>query len=90
MSNDIGTIIMRMPNGKKSAIVVTLGPKGTVDILVQRSSEGEALIRLPAETAGKLGEHLATASALSCGRAGGNCQCQQAAECIMPGERNQT
>lgn len=62
--NDIGTIIMKMPNGKKSAIVVSLGPKGTVNIMVQRSSEGEALIFLPASVAKQLSDHLATAAAL--------------------------
>ena len=64
--NDVGTIIMRMPNGKKSAIVVSIAPNNTVDITFQRSSEGELLVRLPAVTAKELSEHLATAACIAC------------------------
>ena len=59
---DIGTIKMRMPNGRKSAINVSVLDDGTVDIVVQRSSEGEALIRLPRDTARQLSHLLAKAA----------------------------
>lgn len=59
---DVGTIEMRMPSGRKSSINVSVLNNGTVDIVVQRSSEGEALIRLPRDTARELSHLLAKAT----------------------------
>jgi len=42
--NDIGTINMRMPNGRKSQIVVSLNPRGNIDLIFRRSSVGEVLV----------------------------------------------
>ena len=62
---DFGSINMRAPGGYASKIAVSVTAAGSVDIVVDRSSEGEALIRLRAETAKELGELLATAATLA-------------------------
>lgn len=43
----IATIPMRMPNGKKSEIRVYAARNDYIDIIFARTSEGEALVRLP-------------------------------------------
>lgn len=55
---DVGIVEMKTPQGRKSHIAVSLGPDGTVNIVVSRTSEGEALIMLPTYAAKKLGELL--------------------------------
>lgn len=58
---EVGTINMRTPQGRKSYIAVSLLDPGNVDIVVSRSSEGEALIRIPLSVAKELSELLALA-----------------------------
>jgi hypothetical protein len=60
---DIGTIKLKSPSGHKTAITVAIGSRGSIDIHFSRTSEGEALIRLPAFTAKQLSELLAKAAA---------------------------
>jgi hypothetical protein len=64
MSTDIGTIKMRSPVGYKTSITVSRHESGSVDIHFSRTSEGEALMRLPAYAAKQLSNLLAKASDL--------------------------
>lgn len=59
---DIGTIRMRAPGGRPSAITVSIADSGAVDIHFSRTSEGEALMRLPLYAAKQLSELLARAT----------------------------
>jgi hypothetical protein len=59
---DIGTVRMRMPDGKKSSITVSVTDNGAVDLHFSRTSEGEALMRLPKFAAQQLGELLIKAA----------------------------
>ena len=59
---DIGTVRMRMPNGRRSSITVSVAPSGSIDIHFERTSEGEALMRLPVYAARQLGDLLTKAS----------------------------
>lgn len=61
--SDIGTVRMRMPGGKASAITVSVAHNGSIDIHFSRTSEGEALMRLPVYAAKQLGELLTKAVA---------------------------
>lgn len=62
MVTDIGTVKMRTPSGGKSAITVSRRDDGSVDIHFSRTSEGEALMRLPPFAASQLAELLRRAS----------------------------
>ena len=59
---DIGTIRMRSPGGKRTAIAVSVTDTGVVDIHFSRTSEGEALMRLPLYAAKGLGDLLLKAT----------------------------
>ena len=48
---EIGSVKMRKPDGRVSLIEVSTTEKGSVDIIFRRTSEGEALVRLPAYAA---------------------------------------
>jgi hypothetical protein len=65
---EIGTIKMTSPKGRPSRISVARFDAKTVDIIVSRSSEGEALIRLPVDIARQLSGMLTDACALTSGK----------------------
>jgi hypothetical protein len=60
----IGTVRMTTPTGGKSSIEVSRTETGSVDIVFSRTSEGEALVRLPVHAAKELARLLAEAVAL--------------------------
>jgi hypothetical protein len=60
---EIGIVKMRTPQGRQSHIAVSVNKKGTVDIVLSRSSEGEALVMLPFYAATELSVLLALAVA---------------------------
>ena len=62
---DIGTIRMRSPAGRSSAITVSRRDDGSVDLHFSRTSEGEALMRLPTFAAKRLGDLLLQATVTS-------------------------
>jgi hypothetical protein len=68
---DVGTIKMRMPGGRQSSITVSHAPTGAIDIHFERTSEGEALMRLPVYAAKQLGELLMKAAAVTTAHGGG-------------------
>jgi hypothetical protein len=65
---DIGTVKMRTPGGGPSEIAVATTDAGAIDIHFSRTSEGEALMRLPRFAAQQLGELLIKAAALTTGK----------------------
>jgi hypothetical protein len=56
MTHDVGSIKMRMPNNKSSAITVSRHKNGSVGIHMSRTAEGEALLILPPPIAKQLAE----------------------------------
>lgn len=58
----VGEIKMRSPSGHPTRIAVDVTDDGTVGIHINRTSEGEVLILLPADVTKQLSDLLAKAS----------------------------
>ena len=62
--SDVGTIKMRSPDGRKNSITVSR-VENIVNIHFARTSEGEALMRLPIFAASQLAALLKTAAEMN-------------------------